>query len=201
MNATSIQQFRGFSRKILGEYPISPFHVLAPRAPGSSPISGRLLSLCNPNLLTYPSILPTPLSSVYSLTRYIMLTKIITSRERRETRFSLSPLLSAPSLKSSFHFSSSNLNLHLALLFAIFPAFFPVLLWLVELIFVYRSTFQSEVTDKGKPFERMGRKTSDLSNGGWVAEVAVGSLYSPILSKQRMGFLFAVHLIHQGGQP
>jgi len=28
-----------------------------------------------------------------------------------------------------------------------------------------------DITDKGKLFERIGRKTTDLLNGGWVTEV------------------------------
>lgn len=140
-------------------------HIFTP-APGLNSISGRPI-LCNPNRLTHPSILPISLSSVYSPTRYIMSTKIITSRERRETQFSLPSLLSAPNLKCSFYSFSSNLNRRLALLF---PFFLPVLSWLQGSFFA-NGSISKGLTDKGKPFERVGRKTTDLFNGGWVTEV------------------------------
>ena len=57
MNAFS-QQFREFSRKSLGGYPISPLVLfLVPRASGSLSVSG-LAILSNPTSLSSPSALP-----------------------------------------------------------------------------------------------------------------------------------------------
>jgi len=75
-----------------------------------------------------------------------------------------------PNLRASFSFSPANLKPRLASLFAIFPIAIFLLLSL-DWFFVTRSSFQSAVTDKGKLFERIGRKITDLLNGGWVAEV------------------------------
>jgi len=33
------------------------------------------------------------------------------------------------------------------------------------------SRAKKDITDKGKLIERMGRKTTGLSNGGWVTEI------------------------------
>ena len=47
------------------------------------------------------------------------------------------------------------------------------------------------MTEKGKPFGRMGRKTTGLLDGGWVAEVMFQEAL-PILSRERMGFLLVL---------
>jgi len=45
-------------------------------------------------------------------------------------------------------------------------------MWLVgEWIFDSSSRVENDITDKGKLFERIGRKTTGLLNGGWVTEI------------------------------
>ena len=52
------------------------------------------------------------------------------------------------------------------------------------------------MTEKGKPFERMGRKTTGLLDGGWVTEVMFQEAL-PILSHARMGFFIESSMNYQ----
>ena len=70
------------------------------------------------------------------------------------------------------NFFRPNLNRRLALLSLVPLHKIPILELLKNSFFDSRLSPYRDVTDKGKPFERMGRKTSDLSHGGWVTEVA-----------------------------
>jgi len=44
------------------------------------------------------------------------------------------------------------------------------------------------MTDKGKLFERIGRKTTGLLNGSWVTEVISGVAIAHSFRIERMGF-------------
>ena len=47
-----------------------------------------------------------------------------------------------------------------------------------------------DMIDKGKLFERMGRKTTGLSNGGWVTEVIYRVAIAHSFRIEKMGFCF-----------
>ena len=143
--------------------------------------------LCNPNPF-YPLIL-----SHQSFSPFCVLLDILCKPKFPDGYFPHLPKTALLALSTSLISSSSsgfsppNLNLALALLFAIFPNFFLVLLWLDWLFLI--SSSLTGITDKGKPFERMGRKTTDLSNGRWVTELT--SRISPAHSFEvKIGLFF-----------
>ena len=109
--------------------------------------------LCNPNPLNHPNPFLPLVPAVLFPTRDIMLPK---SEQR--------PL----PMPSCIHASLAQLNLNIIVeVFLLYQCF--LLLWLDWLFLI--SSSLTGITDKGKPFERMGRKTTDLSNGRWVTEL------------------------------
>jgi len=89
-------------------------------------------------------------------------------------------------LKPDPKFFAPNLNLYLALLSAILLTNIFLLLWEIWL-FPIRLSLAS-MTDKGKPFERMGRKTTGLFNGSWVAELTSPNFLSPFFERKDWAF-------------
>ena len=147
----------------------APFsHVFTPQAPGSQPISGRNI-FCNPNPF-YPHILFYRSSPPFCVLVEILCHPNL-GRDYFPPVLKVPPLPPSPDLFSNptLDFFAPNLNLYLALLSAILLTNIFLLLWWDWLFLIHSNL--TGITDKGKPFERMGRKTTDLSNGGWVAEL------------------------------
>ena len=128
-----------------------------------------ILPLSDLKILTFPNPYSFYNCIVYRLIRDIMSTKWGAYVFFLRSQDSVSTAFPGPNLKSNSQFFAPNLNLHLALLSAILLTNIFLLLWW-DWLFLICSIFTG-MTDKGKPFERMGRKTTDLSNGGWVAEL------------------------------
>jgi len=64
--------------------------------------------------------------------------------------------------------------------------------WLLVNWILGRCPRAKDVTDKGKLFERIGRKTTGLLNGSCGLPKLYQESQSPILSKERMGFFFLI---------
>ncbi len=161
-----INSFRKLlKRRLARSFPASSSRLFSSPAPGSQPISGRYI-LCNPNPF-YPHIL-----FYRSSPPFCVRVEILCKPKFLRSAFPPFPqgrslsVFPEPLFKLLSRFFAPNLNLYLALLL---PINIFLLLWL-DWLFLIRSIFIG-MTDKGKPFERMGRKTTDLSNGGWVAEL------------------------------
>ena len=140
-------------------------HLFTPQALGSLPVSGPLI-FCNPNPFHSPNPFLPLISPVYCLRRDIMSTKFTSGLFSPPPQDRFPNTFPEPLFKLLSRFFAPNLNLYLALLLPV--NIFLILWW--DWLFLTRSSFTG-MTDKGKPFERMGRKTTDLSNGGWVAEL------------------------------
>jgi len=125
--------------------------------------------LCNPNPLDHPNPFLPSVLAVLCPVRDIMLPKISRPLFFPHPQDPVSTVFPGPLFRPRSSFFAPNLNLYLALLSAILLSNIFLLLWW-DWLFLIRSGFTG-MTDIGKPFERMGRKTTDLSNGGWVAEL------------------------------
>ena len=161
-----ITSFRKFlKRRLARSFPASSSRSFSSPAPGSSSVSGRNI-FCNPNPFAVQIL------SHHSSPPFWLSQEILCKPKFLRSAFPPFPqgrslsVFPEPNLKSNSKFFAPNLNLYLALLL---PINIFLLLWL-DWLFLIRSSFTG-TTDKGKPFERMGRKTTDLSNGGWVAEL------------------------------